>query len=286
MNPNAWLERMHPRLNRVWRGSWKTGTTEPGRYLFDHELVVVTRGACQVQVDSLYHELTAGTFLIIPPGAYHATTTHRGGVHRCCFHFDWDRTASLRRQLSVWVYHPARPRSADVKTTPAFVPRHAWQGIFDPGGAAPPLMETIFHRHQAGTEQDRMIGHATFAELLLCLLWQKSDERPPRDRATQLAYAVKELLDTTSPGSVPIQVLLASLGFSYEHLCRLFKAKFGLSPIRYQNAARLERAKNFLRDPKKTIAEAAYASGFNDPAYFSRLFRERNGMAPSRSRQR
>jgi AraC-like DNA-binding protein len=81
-----------------------------------------------------------------------------------------------------------------------------------------------------------------------------------------------------------IQLLLPSLGFSYAHLCRIFTAKFGISPVRYRNAVRLEKARNMLKNPLCTVAQAAYSAGFSDPAYFSRKFHEANGAAPSHSR--
>ncbi|MCE0498095.1 MAG: AraC family transcriptional regulator [Methylacidiphilales bacterium] len=285
MNPNAWLDLISPRLNDTWRGSWKSGTIEPGRYLHDHELVVVTEGSCRVQVERDYHELAIGTFLIIPPGIYHTTMTHHGGVGRSCFHFDWLRPAPTRRRLPSWIFHPARPRSGDIKRGPAFVPRRVRQGHFDPSGPILPLMERIFQRQATGSEQERATCHLLFAEVLYLLLWREGTRRPPGDRSTLLAYAVKELLDRTPENEMGIQALLATLGFSYAHLCRLFQAKFGISPVEYRNSARLERAADILRDPRRTIAEAAYTAGFNDPAYFSRMFRKRHGVSPSRARR-
>jgi len=66
---------------------------------------------------------------------------------------------------------------------------------------------------------------------------------------------------------------MVSLGFSYAHLCRIFHASFGLTPVEYRNTARLEQAKTLLRDTSLTIAEIAYRAGFQDPAYFTRQFR-------------
>jgi AraC-like DNA-binding protein len=285
MNPNAWLSQISPRLNTAWRGSWKTGMIEPARYLYDHELVLVTEGSCRVQLGRAFYEMRAGSFLIIPPGVGHSTTTNPGGVRRICFHFDWTPPTVRRRRLPFWVYHPRYPKPSDIQRAPAFVPRRKPSRQFDPTGPVAPLMETIFHRWQTGSEQDRATCHPVFTEMLLVLLWRKGAGKSLPDRTAHLAYAVKDLLDQTSSRPLAIQPLLRTMGFSYAHLCRLFKATFGLSPVQYRNAARLERAKNFLRDPKRTIAEAAYAAGFDDPAYFSRKFHERHGIPPSEARR-
>jgi len=283
-DPNQWLERITPRLNNAWRGTWKPGTVEPGRYLYDHELVIVSKGNCRVQIGASFHELDAGSFLIVPPGCYHATLTGGPGVHRNCFHFDWLRSDPQHTQLPLWVYHPGRPRPALIKHAPEFVPDVILTGRFETRGSTLPLLETLFHHWMNGQKLDLALCHAILSELLLTLLWERPATQPIRDRTTRLAYAVKELLDQTPSGSDSIQTLLGSLGFSYAHLCRQFILKFGISPVRYRNAVRLERAKSLLRDPKCTIAEAAYAAGFSDPAYFSRKFRQSHGVAPSRSR--
>ena len=205
MKTNTWLEQIAPRLNMAWRGTWKVGTIEPARYLYDHELVVVTEGSCRIQIGETHHTLIAGTFLIISPNIYHATTTLPGGVRRLCFHFDWTRPAALPKRLPIWVYHPARPRATCIKPAPIFVPRQDGVRPFDLAGPLSLLMETIFHRWQTGTPHDRATSHAVLNELLIGLLWRKETGQRPADRATQLAYQVKELLDH-APRGVPFRM--------------------------------------------------------------------------------
>ena len=279
---NQWLGQIAPHLNDLWRGRWKPGTIEPGRYLLDHEFVAVPRGSCRIQIDDAVHDLEAGSFLIVPPGRYHATTGSANGVQRYCVHFDWIPPGARHSRQPSWIYHPKRPRPVDVKRAPAFVPRRIFAGRFDASVLS--LLESLFHRWQTGQELERATCRLIFSEILLQVLWRRTRRAPAQDRAARLAYAVKELLDETPGRAVSIQTLLPSLGFSYAHLCRLFKKKFGISPVNYRNAARLERAKNLLQDPKRTVASAAYEAGFDDPAYFSRQFRRCHGVAPSRSR--
>ena len=51
-------------------------------------------------------------------------------------------------------------------------------------------------------------------------------------------------------------------------------------------ARRLDHAEKLLKhDPALTIAEAARQSGFNDPHYFSRLYRRKRGVTPRCSRR-
>jgi len=52
------------------------------------------------------------------------------------------------------------------------------------------------------------------------------------------------------------------------------------SPVKYRNALRVERAKELLRDGSFSVAEAAYASGFENIGYFCRTYRNFMGEAP------
>jgi len=165
--------------------------------------------------------------------------------------------------------------------TPDIVPDNSMTGKFPPTGRVTAFIETLFHRWQTRNQFERATCQAIFLELLLHLLWRQPGRRQTSERALNLACMTKDLLDREDQAGSPVQPLLESLGFSYPHLCRLFKKHYGLTPVSYRNAIRLERAKTFLRNPRMTIAEVAYAAGFQDPGYFARKFREQNGINPA-----
>lgn len=68
---------------------------------------------------------------------------------------------------------------------------------------------------------------------------------------------------------------------SRSQLHRKLKALTNLSTTEYLNNFRLEKAHMLLATKKVNVSEAAYATGFNDPRYFSKLFTERYGKNPS-----
>lgn len=74
--------------------------------------------------------------------------------------------------------------------------------------------------------------------------------------------------------------MAAAAGLSTFHFLRRFKRATGTTPWRYLTELRLARAKALLADPGQSVAGAAAAAGFADPAYFSRLFRRRTGQTP------
>lgn len=60
----------------------------------------------------------------------------------------------------------------------------------------------------------------------------------------------------------------------------LYKRFFGVSPMREVIDLRLRRARWLLSNSTLSIGQVAYECGFDDPAYFNRLFKSRMGCTP------
>jgi AraC-like DNA-binding protein len=72
---------------------------------------------------------------------------------------------------------------------------------------------------------------------------------------------------------------------SDSHLRRQFKAATGITPIQYLQEVRMEAARQLLLTELK-ISEVAILVGFEDPFYFSRVFRQSNGVGPRQYRRK
>lgn len=277
----SWLQRIDPQVREVWSGAWGPGTLEPDRYLYDHELVVVTRGSCRIGLEDDTFEMASGQAMVIPPDLRHRTVAGENGVKRFCVHFHWT-FETRRKPQPIWCFFPERPRRGSVTPAPRFVPAEACRRVLVVDGRALALTEDIEHNWRRGTDFARAFCRALVLELLLGLVGRREAE--PRESAApaRLAQDVKDLLDADP--STPVQELLPTLGFSYGHLCRLFHAHFGVTPVGYRNAVRLEKVRDLLQSSRLTVAEIAQRTGFDDPAYLSRIFRRRFNEPPSRMR--
>ncbi len=94
-----------------------------------------------------------------------------------------------------------------------------------------------------------------------------------------------------------VEVHLADEHFGMPELCRkshmsrsqLFrklKALTGKPATRFIRSIRLEKAKLLLETTEMPIGEVSFATGFPDPAYFSRIFHKEFGISPSEVRHR
>lgn len=71
------------------------------------------------------------------------------------------------------------------------------------------------------------------------------------------------------------------VGISRSQLYRAFLQDFGVSPHNYLQTYRINEACSLLQDPAYSVAEVAGSVGFNDPLYFSRVFKSIKGCTPS-----
>lgn len=77
----------------------------------------------------------------------------------------------------------------------------------------------------------------------------------------------------------------AFCNISESHLQHLFQRIRGRSVIKTIVDIRLEHARQLLREGRLPVREVAGACGFSDPNYFSTVFANRYGLAPSRYRR-
>jgi transcriptional regulator GlxA family with amidase domain len=80
----------------------------------------------------------------------------------------------------------------------------------------------------------------------------------------------------------PLQAseLAAIANISLSHFFALFKQRMGCSPMDYFTRLRMRRACDLLESTSARIKEIAAALGYDDPFYFSRVFKSLSAVAP------
>jgi AraC-like DNA-binding protein len=78
-----------------------------------------------------------------------------------------------------------------------------------------------------------------------------------------------------------LEQLLAEIGMSKSTLYRQLKTETDMTPSDFIRNIRLKRACEMLLSQKMTVAEVAYATGFSNPKYFTRCFKDMFGKTPT-----
>jgi signal transduction histidine kinase/CheY-like chemotaxis protein len=90
------------------------------------------------------------------------------------------------------------------------------------------------------------------------------------------------IMEHLSDAQFSVRDLCRQLGTSQPQLHRKITALTGKNTTRFIRSVRLNQARELLLNKKMNVTEAAYASGFDDPKYFSRVFQEEFGVLPSK----
>lgn len=109
----------------------------------------------------------------------------------------------------------------------------------------------------------------------------------------KLTYADKKHFDIIAPAitylknhiydnNLKIETLIQLSGVSGTYFHRIFQTNFSMSPQKYILSKRLSQAKSIIDSGDfDNISEIANFVGFNDPLYFSRVFKKKYGVSPS-----
>jgi AraC-like DNA-binding protein len=85
---------------------------------------------------------------------------------------------------------------------------------------------------------------------------------------------------------ITVSDLARLVGYSRDHLAKLFKSSFGVSLHQYVLWRRVERARGLLLDRDRPIAEVARACGFASQSHFTTVFKAKVGATPRAYRLR
>ena len=97
-------------------------------------------------------------------------------------------------------------------------------------------------------------------------------------------YAEKGLLNEN--GLPTVRQMALQLNISSRYLSDMLKQETGKTALEHIHIFLVNEAKNLLVGSDNTIAETAYRLGFENPPYFSRLFKKEVGISPNEYREK
>jgi AraC-like DNA-binding protein len=109
---------------------------------------------------------------------------------------------------------------------------------------------------------------------------------PEGRRTARLVAQAERLLAEGVTGAPVMPDIARRLGMAYSHFRREFRRRTGLSPQRYYNQVRLERARRLLGAGDRSLKEIAEQLGFSSAYHFSWAFKRHFGLAPGLWRRR
>ena len=124
-----------------------------------------------------------------------------------------------------------------------------------------------------------------FLVLLMGESWHVRENKDA-DLKRQNVLPVKQYLDEHYPEKISLDFLAEHFFVSKYYLTRVFREQFGISIGNYLTNRRVTKAKYMLRFSNEKIKVIGYECGLGEPHYFSRTFKQMEGMSPMEYRQK
>ena len=109
---------------------------------------------------------------------------------------------------------------------------------------------------------------------------------PQQPEEVPLVAAIKAYLNLRCEENVRIEDVCRAFGYSKSFLSRLFREHTGQSLAAYSRMRKIERAKELIRQGNLNFAQISAKLSFEDPQYFSRVFKKECGMTPTEYKNR
>lgn len=234
--------------------------TTPERVLDCHAVVLITSGSGELRSGSgLDHfPITAPSVFFLHPGVRHCYRPNPEGWHERWVLFDG----------------PAGQAYGDLGYLPRTPPTY-------PLGNPLPALR-VFEQLTERCRPDNPQAEVETAALVHHLLGTLPRCRASTDADGSALAALRE--NAASTLSLPEHA--RRLGLTVPALRALVRRSAGCTPREYLLRVRLNQAKTLLAESNLPIAAVARAVGYDDPAYFSRLFTRRTGSPPRDFRER
>jgi len=272
-----------PQLITVGHSFWSPDMQHFRRSFGVYDVLLVRQGRFYMTEDGIPYELGPGDMLTLEPGR-----THWG--HRPCgertelywFHFLHDKPLrTVPAEDIPWSYLLQRGTDRDLHPGRQlmYVPKFGRVEL-EP---ITPILDEMHEIHSSLAIENALVQHGLLVQLFAKL--QDGARKRSLPRSREIAELAARYLHRHRHEAFDSGRMERELNFHFDYLSRCLKRHIGMSPLQYANHLRMNEAKNLLEHTTHSVQRIAEMLGFDNPNYFSRLFRQSTGRTPLQHRK-
>ncbi|MEP6663422.1 MAG: AraC family transcriptional regulator [Verrucomicrobiota bacterium] len=235
---------------------------QQGRKLHEFQIHYITRGGGIFESKTGGHkQIEPGSIFLLFPGEWHRyTANQKTGWHEYWIGFDGDYARRLFRKGFLTLRSPVLKQRGE----------HALLDLFT----------DVVGEMRAGRIGFSQVIGATTALILAIIHAASLAGRRIRSPAEAMIRRTKSLLHERLDQPVELQRLADELHVGSAWLRRNFRDQTGLTLNHYHLQLRINRAMHLLSGTSASVKEIAAQTGFEDPHYFSRVFKKKTASNP------
>lgn len=226
-------------------------------------LLFMIEGLAQHGVDLQQFDIKNNELLFILPHQIHQLPTTKQGINYFKLGFDENCLSLLPKQYP-FLINPFNNQK--IQFTPSAAAR--LKSIFE-------ILQELLS--VMDTDPELILAHLNSLLTEINAAYFSNDKSPADDKLGKY-IRFKHLVENNLTEHQPIAAIAEKLALNTNSLYNIVKHYTGLSPKEFiTNRLMLEAKRRLYYSESSSIKELAYELGFNDPEYFSRLFKKVTG---------
>lgn len=279
-----------PYIRRAWYDVMRPNNYIKERVIFDYELLYIKEGTAWITVEDKCYQGQVGDVFLFRPRQRHSI--HVVADHSFVqphVHFDL-----LYRENREQI--PISFQNLDeiaIEEYPLFH-KDILDSIYSP-------FPSMFHLHSPHDfelklfdlihefENPSIYASIRFTSLFMTLWEQVLNEvtynfDTSNTQKDASAQKIKYYIEQNTHTQLSMDELSELTHFSKSYVNRLFREAYHIPPLRYHMYLRMQKAKSLIRNTNMTISEISELLGFTTVQYFSFMFKNSEGLTPSKYR--
>ena len=230
-------------------------------------LIYCLSGRGSIEIDNTTHKIRSGQLAIIPPHTSHIYQAEKKDPWSICWiHFTGAQTQALSGSLKLTKHKPS------LYVPDTRIIRDAFENVY---------ACLNYHYTDAGLL-------AMSSELLRLFSLAKLHQGFPgaqRQSAENRVVSTLAFMEQHLHMPLTLDEMAAHSGQSLPYFTKLFRQRTNQSPMAYFIQLKIRKACELLNQTDSTIREIATQLGYEDPYYFSRIFKKTQGCSPAAYRK-
>lgn len=149
------------------------------------------------------------------------------------------------------------------------------------GGLHPVYLHAISERFAISIEKCTTLAQLKALERIMLEDYCEAVRTLSNNHYSPIVKKAIDYIHLNLDSHLTLSKIAESIHVNPSHLSRQFKKEVKMTIINYINKKRIDMAKLYLEKNENSITDIAMMVGFNDPNYFSKVFKKLTSMSPS-----
>jgi len=284
-----------PTITLIGRDETTVPHKNINRVCEDYVFYLVTEGELFFCEDSQEYRLQKGDCFLFDPNKHHFGTVHTN-YNLIYIHFRHEDAHGFERTEAEWRAEATERNrrwliSTDIANVPnetILIPKQvrlsapAFSPVLKAANAA---LDRAADRSENYHIRCALAVQELFLELYEQFLSLHRKSSAVGLKRLHLINAVTDYLNANYAERIRSQGIEEALSYNFDYLNQLYKSQRGVTVFQALELIRIEKAKDLIKTSALSLEQIAMSVGYDNEAYFSKIFKKRTGIPPSQYRK-